>query len=271
MESYLRGWLREKGMSEKEAEARCGRIGLRQVYEALLGGGQTMPQLALRIGLALGMDAEEVRPLGHPLDKRKWTARLKRGRAGEEPLLLADEIDLREDWYTQIDGAIRQERLDMTALHEAVEAKGLDWISFKRAHEAEIRRAQAKGIKPETVLRHIAPMAEALGVEATALMKDREAQAIAPEPKKEKKRPREKAGRVSIMRVEELRHSANMSREDAGRKWAESAKRELMHKDEPRKLWQMLLWRLIDEPVINEETAERLEYVLGVGRSAFME
>ena len=63
---WLVRWLKEKGLTPEEAQARSGID--TQVFDILLKGGRTVPGLALIAGHNLGMTPAEVRNIGVTLD-----------------------------------------------------------------------------------------------------------------------------------------------------------------------------------------------------------
>ena len=269
MTSPLRAWLREKGMSEAEAEARCARIGLAPVFRALLAGGQTLPTLALKIGRALGMDAESVRPLGHPLNARIWDPPDKKKDPSGLPT--PRETDLDPHWYRKC-GAYNVEHnaLDKDALHRLVEEKGLDWLRFREVHKREIALASSARSKERTVRRHAQALADALGCEVEELLRDAGDIPIAPDPGTGEPSPGSIAGEVSVNMLEAVRHEKGMSLDEAGDRWAETDGTQREHKRHGRAAWNGLLYRLADAPRIREKEAQRLERALGVRRDRFL-
>lgn len=263
--SPLREWLRDNGMDEDEAEARCARIGLVDVYRVLLSGSQTLPTLALKIGRVLGMNSEAVKPLGHPLNRRIWLADRKKDPNG---LPNPRPLDVDDHWYRQCDETwTAHNTLDMDALHRRVEETGMAWLAFRDRYIKEIRGAANRRNKEKTVRRHAQILAEALGCEVDELLGDQGdvPQAAAPQ---ELPHPRAVAGTVSVNMLEAVRHEKGLTRDQAGERW-----QALGYKDSERtgaQTWNTLLYRLADAPMIREATAERLEKTLGVKRERFL-
>lgn len=66
----LKQAIEARGLTEKEAWKKSG-ISI-ALFDALLGGGVTLPSLALKVGANLGLTMEETKQLGQPLDREKW-------------------------------------------------------------------------------------------------------------------------------------------------------------------------------------------------------
>lgn len=89
-QSPLRQMLRKRGIDE-ETGLKMSRIS-RQTWEILLGGGVTLPQIALQVGKYLHLTREETKQLGSPLDKRAW-------QLAKAPF---KRIDADPEWYKRI-------------------------------------------------------------------------------------------------------------------------------------------------------------------------
>lgn len=66
----LKQAIEARGLTEKEAWKKSG-ISI-ALFDALLGGGVTLPSLALKVGANLGLTMEETKQLGQPLDREEW-------------------------------------------------------------------------------------------------------------------------------------------------------------------------------------------------------
>lgn len=123
--SPLRQMLRQRGMDEEAALRRSGIS--RQTFEVLLGGGVTLPQLALTVGRNLSLTREETRQLGMPLDKEAW----KRNKVPFK------RVDADPHWYLRLGEKIEsvyEMYLDVDALANVLMEKRLDLAAYCRQY-----------------------------------------------------------------------------------------------------------------------------------------
>lgn len=95
----------------------------RRTFEILLGGGVTLPQLALKVGKALKLTQEEVKQLGKPLAKASWDAQK----------LPYKPIDVDPEWYRKLRGNVEAKDevwVDRKALLQILLERGIDQKTF---------------------------------------------------------------------------------------------------------------------------------------------
>ena len=159
-ESPLAEMISKRGMTREQAFNASGLS--RSTFDILMGGGVTLPQLALKIGKGLRLNQDEVKQLGKPLNKETWEAQK----------LPYKSIDVDPHWYRQIGKKLDKSLdayemyLDKAALVQELLARGMDYSTFFNAHPevGNVNRGT-----PERRRKLIAYIAELLGVEPSKL------------------------------------------------------------------------------------------------------
>lgn len=90
----LAGELKKRGMSITDACKLCKMD--RPTMEILVGGGKTLPQLALKVAKAMHLTKEQAKTLGQPLKSPNW---MKRDSGMGTP----KRINIMEHWYNALD------------------------------------------------------------------------------------------------------------------------------------------------------------------------
>lgn len=124
-ETPLKEMLRKRGMTYEQGLKASGLT--RRTFDILIGGGVTLPQLALKVGKGLKLTQEEVKLLGQPLDKASWDAKKLPYKA----------VDVDPKWYKKLRG--RGEVSDETWLNREAMLKtllerGMDQKEFYALH-----------------------------------------------------------------------------------------------------------------------------------------
>ncbi|MBE5803342.1 MAG: hypothetical protein E7316_02410 [Clostridiales bacterium] len=188
-------------------------------FEILLGGGVTLPQLALKAGKGLKLTQEETRQLGKPLDKTSWDAKK----------LPYKPIDVDPMWYKHMRCKAEEPEaawMNREALLQLLLEQGIPQRDFYAAH-TELRNVNC--CQPERREEIIRDIAAELGVQADVLRT-----------KKPQKGQMEIMYLINKHEVEELMRRRNMNRLQLARAMWMHGEDERMPSRRMCTLWQKI-------------------------------